>query len=66
MSRNRQHKDGERDAREHAPEMPVVAEGICPICGGKGEVVVIDEEVGCQVPMPCWSCQVQRRPLATP
>lgn len=33
------------------------AEGLCPICGGKGEVIVIDEDVGCQVPMPCWSCQ---------
>jgi hypothetical protein len=29
----------------------------CPVCHGTGEVVVIDEDVGCHVPMPCWACQ---------
>ncbi len=30
---------------------------VCAICGGKGEVVIIDEQVGCQVTMPCEHCQ---------
>ncbi|HEY4143547.1 hypothetical protein [Pinirhizobacter sp.] len=33
------------------------AQPSCPVCHGTGEVVVIDEEVGCHVPMPCWACQ---------
>lgn len=28
----------------------------CPICQGSGEVVYIDEEVGCRVVQPCWRC----------
>lgn len=36
----------------------------CPVCHGTGEVVVIDEEVGCHVPMPCWACQDGPMPLA--
>jgi hypothetical protein len=29
----------------------------CVICGGSGELVQIDEEVGCRISLPCWSCQ---------
>lgn len=36
---------------------------ICPICGGIGELVQIDEEVGCCITLPCWSCQ--SRPAAS-
>lgn len=28
----------------------------CPICQGLGVVTYIDEEVGCQVSVPCWAC----------
>lgn len=28
----------------------------CPICQGKGTVTYVDEEVCCQVEMPCWAC----------
>ncbi|HVJ36472.1 MAG TPA: hypothetical protein VM687_01570 [Stenotrophomonas sp.] len=30
---------------------------VCVVCGGKGEVVIIDEQVGCQVTIPCDHCQ---------
>jgi hypothetical protein len=30
---------------------------VCAICGGKGEVVIVDEQVGCQITMPCEHCQ---------
>jgi hypothetical protein len=30
---------------------------VCAICGGKGEVVIIDEQVGCQVTIACEYCQ---------
>lgn len=29
---------------------------ICPICHGEGTLVHVDEEVGCQVAVPCWAC----------
>jgi hypothetical protein len=29
----------------------------CAICGGSGELREIDEEVGCCVVVPCWSCR---------
>jgi hypothetical protein len=29
----------------------------CPICGGSGELTYVDEEVGCRITVPCWSCQ---------
>ncbi|MGN6482610.1 hypothetical protein [Luteibacter sp.] len=29
---------------------------LCPICQGTGTVTYIDEEVGCQVQLPCWAC----------
>jgi hypothetical protein len=29
----------------------------CVICGGSGELLEIDEEVGCCVAVPCWSCR---------
>lgn len=28
----------------------------CPICNGTGLVTYVDEEVGCQVQLPCWNC----------
>jgi hypothetical protein len=28
----------------------------CPICRGVGELTYIDEEVGCQIGVPCWAC----------
>lgn len=28
----------------------------CPVCGGSGEVEVVDEEVGCRVQVPCEAC----------
>ncbi|SFW22376.1 hypothetical protein [Luteibacter sp. UNCMF366Tsu5.1] len=29
---------------------------VCPICDGEGTVLHVDEEVGCQVALPCWAC----------
>jgi len=29
----------------------------CSICGGSGELVHIDEDVGCRITVPCWACQ---------
>lgn len=29
----------------------------CPVCGGTGEVELIDEEVGCHIPVPCEACR---------
>ncbi|URL60075.1 hypothetical protein IM816_08340 [Luteibacter flocculans] len=29
---------------------------VCPICHGEGTVLHVDEEVGCQVVVPCWAC----------
>jgi|GEM_PF-3136642 len=29
---------------------------VCPVCQGKGTVTYIDEEVCCQVEIPCWAC----------
>ncbi|UPG96454.1 hypothetical protein [Luteibacter aegosomatissinici] len=31
----------------------------CPICNGTGEVTYVDEEVGCQVTLPCWACALK-------
>ncbi|KAF1007508.1 MAG: hypothetical protein GAK28_01850 [Luteibacter sp.] len=28
----------------------------CPICQGLGVVTYVDEEVCCQVSIPCWAC----------
>ena len=37
--------------------MPVANEpAVCPICRGKGIIVHLDEEVCCQVEVPCWAC----------
>ncbi|HYG06608.1 MAG TPA: hypothetical protein VD865_09360 [Stenotrophomonas sp.] len=41
---------------QNTPDAEVPAEP-CPICGGSGELIVIDEEVGCQVAAPCWACR---------
>lgn len=32
------------------------ADELCPVCKGLGEVTYIDEEVGCQIGVPCWAC----------
>jgi hypothetical protein len=29
---------------------------VCPICQGAGFLVHVDEEVCCQVEIPCWAC----------
>lgn len=37
--------------------MPAADEtAVCPLCQGKGFLVQVDEEVGCQVEVPCWAC----------
>jgi len=35
---------------------------VCPICQGTGILVHIDEEVCCQVELPCWACESSRHP----
>ncbi|MEZ2418936.1 hypothetical protein [Luteibacter sp. RCC_6_2] len=37
--------------------MPTTSEStVCAICQGTGTVTYVDEEVGCQVEVPCWAC----------
>lgn len=43
MSAGEANEDGEAEA--------------CPICGGTGEVELVDEEVGCRVQVPCEACR---------
>jgi hypothetical protein len=40
----------------HLPTPDMSSAGPCPICKGTGEVVYIDEEVGCRIATPCWAC----------
>ncbi|NID14554.1 hypothetical protein [Luteibacter yeojuensis] len=39
--------------------MPATSDSpVCPICQGTGILVHVDEEVCCQVEVPCWACAV--------
>ena len=39
------------------PYMPATKPSeVCPVCQGKGTVTYVDEEVCCQVEIPCWAC----------
>jgi hypothetical protein len=31
---------------------------VCPICHGTGVLIHVDEEVCCQVEVPCWACSL--------
>jgi hypothetical protein len=37
--------------------MPATNESeVCEVCQGTGIVTYVDEEVCCQVEIPCWAC----------